>query len=201
MQNLCGFLIYINIVLGLPFGSAGKEPACQCRRHWRRWVWSLVRKIPWRRKWANHCSILAWRILWTEEPGGLQSMGSQIIKHDWVCTHKNVLNLTAACSFSHSTVIFFDSSMLPVSESRSVMSDSLRSHGLYSPWNSLGQNTGVGSLSLFQGSSEPRDRTQISRVAGEFFTSWVQQASKLSDDVVKIEIAEFQSKRFLFKRP
>ena len=36
-------------------------------------------------------------------------------------------------------------------ESHSVMSDSLRSHGLYSPWNSPGQNTGVGSLSLFQG--------------------------------------------------
>ena len=31
------------------------------------------------------------------------------------------------------------------------MSDSLRPHGLYSPWNSPGQNTGVGSLSLFQG--------------------------------------------------
>ena len=37
------------------------------------------------------------------------------------------------------------------SESRSVPSDSLRTHGLYSPWNSLGQNTGVGSLSLLQG--------------------------------------------------
>ena len=31
------------------------------------------------------------------------------------------------------------------------MSDSLRAHGLYNPWNSLGQNTGVGSLSLLQG--------------------------------------------------
>ena len=37
------------------------------------------------------------------------------------------------------------------SESRSVMSDSLRPHGLHSPWNSPGQNTGVGSLSLLQG--------------------------------------------------
>ena len=37
------------------------------------------------------------------------------------------------------------------SESRSVMSNSLWSHGLYSPWNSPGQNTGVGSLSLLQG--------------------------------------------------
>ena len=35
-----------------------------------------------------------------------------------------------------------------VSEGRSVVSDSLRSHGPYSPWNSPGQNTGVGSLSL-----------------------------------------------------
>ena len=37
------------------------------------------------------------------------------------------------------------------SESRSVMSDFLQTHGLYSPWNSPDQNTGVGSLSLLQG--------------------------------------------------
>ena len=37
------------------------------------------------------------------------------------------------------------------SESRSVMSDSLQPHGLHSPWDSPGQNTGVGSLSLLQG--------------------------------------------------
>ena len=37
------------------------------------------------------------------------------------------------------------------SESRSVTSDSLQTHGLYIPWNSLGQNTGVGKLSLLQG--------------------------------------------------
>ena len=37
------------------------------------------------------------------------------------------------------------------SESCSVMSDSLRPHGLYSSWSSPGQNTGVGSLSLLQG--------------------------------------------------
>ena len=38
-----------------------------------------------------------------------------------------------------------------VSESSSVMSDSLQPHELYSPWNSPGQNTGVGSLCLLQG--------------------------------------------------
>ena len=48
--------------------------------------------------------------------------------------------------------LFLDSTyMWCESESCSVMSDSLRHNGLYSQWNSLGQNTGVGSLSLFQG--------------------------------------------------
>ena len=42
-------------------------------------------------------------------------------------------------------------SKLRESESHSVVSDSLRLHGLYSPWNSPGQNTGVGSVSLLQG--------------------------------------------------
>ena len=32
---------------------------------------------------AAHSSILAWRIPWTEEPGRLQSMGSQKVGHDW----------------------------------------------------------------------------------------------------------------------
>ena len=43
------------------------------------------------------------------------------------------------------------SQMADERESRSVVSDSLRPHGLYSPWNSPGLNTGVGSLSLLQG--------------------------------------------------
>jgi len=32
---------------------------------------------------ATHSSILAWRIPWTGEPGGLQSLGSQRVRHDW----------------------------------------------------------------------------------------------------------------------
>ena len=57
-------------------------------------------------------------------------------------------------------------------ESCSIVSDSLRPHGLYSPWNSPGQSTGVGSCSPLQGTSQPRDWTQVSRIAGRFFTSW-----------------------------
>ena len=36
---------------------------------------------------ATHSSILAWRIPWTEEPGGLQSMGSQRVRCNLACTH------------------------------------------------------------------------------------------------------------------
>ena len=41
------------------------------------WVRSLDRKDPLEKEMAIHSSILFWRILWTEEPGGLQSIGSQ----------------------------------------------------------------------------------------------------------------------------
>ena len=47
-----------------------------------------------------------------------------------------------------------------MSESRSVTSDSLRPHGLYSPWNSPGQNTEVGSLSLHQGIFSTQESNQ-----------------------------------------
>ena len=41
------------------------------------WVRSLGQEDPLEEGMATHFSILAWRILWTEEPGGLQSVGSQ----------------------------------------------------------------------------------------------------------------------------
>ena len=47
------------------------------------WVRSLVWEDPLEKEMATHSNILAWRIPWTEEPGGLQSMGSQRVTHDW----------------------------------------------------------------------------------------------------------------------
>ena len=45
------------------------------------WVLSLGPEDPLKKRTATHCSILAWRILWTEEPGRLQSTGSQRVRH------------------------------------------------------------------------------------------------------------------------
>ena len=47
------------------------------------WGDSLEKEMP------THSSILAWEILWKEEPGGLQSKGSQRVGHDWVTKHEN----------------------------------------------------------------------------------------------------------------
>ena len=59
-----------------PGGPSGKEPACQCRKRETR-VLSLSREDPLEEGMATCSSTLAWRIPWTEEPGRLQTMGSQ----------------------------------------------------------------------------------------------------------------------------
>ena len=43
---------------------------------------SLGQEDPWEKEMATHSDILAWRIPWTEEPGGLRSMGSQRVGHN-----------------------------------------------------------------------------------------------------------------------
>ena len=48
------------------------------------WVRSLGWEDPLEKGMATYSSILAWRISWTEEPGGLQSRGAQIVGHEWV---------------------------------------------------------------------------------------------------------------------
>ena len=66
---------------GLSWWLSGKESTCQCRKcGFNPWVG----KIPVEKEMAAHCSILAWRISWTEEPGRLQSRGLQRIGYDWV---------------------------------------------------------------------------------------------------------------------
>ena len=84
---------------------------------------------------------------------------------EWGC--QTSPGLLTSCMKGKSTLI-----LLEVSETCSVMSDSLRLHGLHRPWSSPGQNIGVGSLSSLRASSQPRDQTQVSHTAGGFFTNW-----------------------------
>ena len=67
--------------MGFPCGSVVKNPPAMQEPQETR-----VRSLGWEdaleEEMAIHSSILAWRITWTEEPGGLQSVGSQRVSHD-----------------------------------------------------------------------------------------------------------------------
>ena len=162
----------------------GRNQTCLEERAFLAWKDPLEEGI------ATHSSILAWRIQWTEGPGGLQSIGSQRVGHDWsslACMH-----MWKWESLSH--VHLCD----PMD---------------CGPWNPPGQNPGVGNLSLVpgifptqgsnpglahckwilyqlshrgsprilewvsypfsSGSSQPRNQTRVSCIVGGFFTNWI----------------------------
>ena len=66
-------------LMGFPGGSMVKNPPASAEMQETR-VWFLRQKLPLEKEMATRSVILAWKIPWTEEPGGLQSMGSQRVK-------------------------------------------------------------------------------------------------------------------------
>jgi len=70
--------------LGFPGGSDIKEYACNAG--------DLGQEDPLEKEMATHSSILAFRIPWTEEPGGLQSIGSQKVGYNLLNTVKPIDN-------------------------------------------------------------------------------------------------------------
>ena len=65
-------------------------------------VWSLSWKDFLEKRMTMYSSILAWKIPWTEEPGGLQSMGSQGVGHDWAT---NTFTFNNKLAFAMGTVV------------------------------------------------------------------------------------------------
>ena len=81
--------------VGFPGGSEGKESVCSAGDH----VQSLCWEDPLEEGRATHPSILAWRIPWTEEPGGLQFMRLQRVGHDLTShTHTHIARCLKCCS-------------------------------------------------------------------------------------------------------
>ena len=64
-------------------------------------VQSLGREDPLEEEMAPHSSILARRNPWTEEPGGLQSTGSQTVGHNWLSEHSVSLNNEQLLKYIH----------------------------------------------------------------------------------------------------
>ena len=73
------YLFYLFILFGgFPVGSGVENLPSKKNT----WVQSLDQEDPLEKEIATHSSVLVWRIPWTEEPGGLQSMGSQRVRRD-----------------------------------------------------------------------------------------------------------------------
>ena len=71
------------------------------------WVWYLGQEDSLEKGMATHSSILAWRILWTEETGRLQSLGSQRVRHDGATNTFTALTFNSCCSGNLSSSRFF----------------------------------------------------------------------------------------------
>ena len=69
---------YIFYLMGFPGGSVVKNPSPMQET----WVQFLGREDPLEKEMATHTSSLAWKIPWTEQPGGLQCTGLQRVLHD-----------------------------------------------------------------------------------------------------------------------
>ena len=69
-------------MVGFPSGSDGKKKKKNLPEMQETRVRSLDGEYPLEKEMATHFSILAWEIPWTEEPGGLQSMGPQRVTQD-----------------------------------------------------------------------------------------------------------------------
>ena len=69
---------YVKLKNSIPGGSEDKESACNAGD----WGLILGSEYPLEKGMATQSNILVWRIPWTEEPGRLQSMGSQRVRHD-----------------------------------------------------------------------------------------------------------------------
>ena len=67
------------------------------------WVQSLGREDPLEKEMATHSSTLAWKIPWMEEPGRLQSMVSQRVRHDWATSPCKDINKLGG--FHHGSVV------------------------------------------------------------------------------------------------
>ena len=74
--------MWLFIRKGFPGGASGKEFTCQYRKLKETLVQSLSLEDPLKEEMTTHSSTLAWKIPWTEVPGGLQSMGLQRVRHD-----------------------------------------------------------------------------------------------------------------------
>ena len=136
-------------------------------------VLSLGQEDPLEKEMATHSRILAWRIPWTEEPGGPQFMGSQRVGHDWLTKHFHFFFHIPGKMFStlQAYVTYFKSHKNLHEESLIIL---IRPMDCIPPGSSVHEILQTRilawvAISFSRGSSQPGARTQVSRIAGRRF--------------------------------
>ena len=172
-----------------------KESACNAETQFQ----SLGQEDPLEKEMATHSSILAWRILWTEEPGRLQCMGCQRVRHNWATSAwagvfrswPNSPLLPASVpfitwlwnssrkgqviswppDFGLSRMTFLVQHKVKVAQSCPTLCNptAYPVHGILQ---AIIQEWAA--LPFSRGSPPPRDGTQVSHTAGGHFASWAQ---------------------------
>ena len=126
------------------------------------WVRFLGQEDPPEKEMATHSCILAWRIPWTEEPGGQQSMGSQRVGPNWATKQQQ-----QRVPFLLFLLVLVVQSCLTLCDLMDYSPPGSSDHGILQArileWVSV---------SFYRGSFWPRDWTQVFCIAGRFFPFW-----------------------------
>ena len=127
-------------------------------------VRSLGREDPLEKEMVTHSSILAWRIPWMEKPGRLQSMGSQRVGQNCVTSLFTIIKLMY---YNKKTkgIVKVAQSCLTLCNPMNCRLTGSSVHGILQA-----RILGWVALPFSRGSSQPRDQTQVSNIAGGLFT-------------------------------
>ena len=161
-------------------GTSRKGSSCQCWKQKRGIFDPRAGKVPWRRKWQPTPVFLPGkshgrRSWWATVHGASEHWTRLSVR---VRAHTHTHTHTHTCTHGHVSINLYLQKR-KWSESHSVMSDSLWPCGLYSPWNSLQVRILEWVAFPFsRGSSQSRDWTQVSHIAGRFFASWATMEAK-----------------------
>ena len=147
-------------------------------------VWSLGQEDPLEEEMAIYSSILAWRIPWSL--AGYSPWGSQKVRHDWVTkpsTHTNEHSTHVLCLVIQSSLTLCDP--MDCSPPGSSVHGILQARIL--EWLTI-------PFSIR--SSWPRDQTQVSLIAGRFFTIWTSRDIRMSASLLKLRFRIMNFYRF-----
>ena len=127
------FIWILESTWGFPGGTVGKESACPCRRHKRCGFDPWVVHIHWRRAWQPTPVFLPGESPWTEQPGGLQSVGWQRVRR--LSTHALRINLLSFMKNPVGTLfeiaLNFDRQIFGTVDFFKLMNCSICKHGMY----------------------------------------------------------------------